>query len=62
MNTPSSLHPKPTQGIQCGLGFVKKYSPNAPGKYNLTFISLLKHPSFSPSTPKSKLEFSNQPK
>lgn len=62
MNTPSSQYPKPIESIQCSLGFVKKYSTNAPGKYNLTFISLLKCPSFSPSVPKSKLVFSNQPK
>lgn len=62
MNTPSSQHPKPIEGIQCSSGFVKEYSTNAPGKYNLTFISLWKRPSFSPSVPKSELVFSNQSK
>lgn len=62
MNTPSSQYPKTTGGIQCTSDFVKKYSTNAPGKDNLTFISLLKCPSCFPSIPKSTLVLSNQHK
>lgn len=62
MNTPVHLsqYPKTTGGIQYTSDFVKKYSTNAPGKYNLTFISLLKRPSLSPYIPKSTLVLSNQ--